>query len=226
MNEKDKTRFWSKVCFGDCWLWQGGTSGGGYGIFSLNSRPEWAHRVAWRIKVGELPPKAVLIRSCPNMVCVNPSHYAVRNEEMEFWKRVDKSGSCWLWTGNKQDNGYGTLAATSTRRRISTHRYSYILANGPISKGLFVCHSCDNRICVNPSHLFAGTQAKNMRDRDSKGRQALGSKNGNSKLSNDQVATIKELLSEGQTIRDTAQQFGVDYWTIHGISRGKTWKHV
>ena len=84
-----------------------------------------------------------------------------------FWEKVDKhaEGGCWVWTGTRQVFGYGI----SLRYRLA-HRVSWEIANGPIPDGLWVLHRCDNPPCVNPAHLFLGTQTENMRDMTAKGR--------------------------------------------------------
>lgn len=96
--------------------------------------------------------------------------------EERFWSKVDKSGgpaACWPWTASVDPKGYGQFAyADGTRRSGRAHRVAWILANGPISAGMSVCHSCDNPPCCNPAHLWLGTNADNVADRVRKGRSS------------------------------------------------------
>jgi len=88
--------------------------------------------------------------------------------DQRFWEKVDKTiDGCWEWRSAIRGNGYGaffTHLIEEGRKCLGAHRYSWILANGPIPEGLWVLHKCDNRICVNPDHLFLGDRTDNMRD--------------------------------------------------------------
>lgn len=96
--------------------------------------------------------------------------------EIRFWRKVKKGPGCWEWQGCTNlingRNGYGLWRANN--KLWPAHRYAYTLLVGPIPAGLFVCHSCDNRKCVNPEHLWLGTAADNAHDRDRKGRTIVG----------------------------------------------------
>jgi hypothetical protein len=95
--------------------------------------------------------------------------------EERFWAQVEKTDGCWLWTGNKDRDGYGHIKHGG--KSIGAHRASYLIHNGEIPEGQVICHTCDNPACVRPDHIFSGTVADNNRDRDEKGRSASGDRN-------------------------------------------------
>jgi len=113
-------------------------------------------------------------------------------------------------------------------KTVLTHRASYTLQVGPIPAGLNILHSCNNRRCVEITHLRAGTQKENMKDRDKANRRIppKGSLNGQSKLTEEDIPKIRRLSAEGMYQHDIARLFGVRKATICFIITGRSWAHV
>lgn len=134
---------------------------------------------------------------------------------------------CWNWQGNVNNQGYGTFGFR--QKAVAAHRAAYEVANGPIPNGLCVCHSCDNRKCCNPAHLWLGTVADNNVDKVKKGRSyipPLGIDHPNAKLTNEGVAEMRRLFAAGVGVKALAQRFGVHHKTVRYVLDRKTWRHV
>jgi hypothetical protein len=128
-----------------------------------------------------------------------------------FWKKVRKTEGCWEWIAAKQRFGYGVIRADDARHTLMpAHRFSWQLHRGPIPKGQFVLHRCDNPACVRPDHLFLGTQFDNMTDMTAKGKRPV-------KLNVAQVHVIKRLKGNGLKLKEVATAFRVSVSTIHRI---------
>lgn len=150
-----------------------------------------------------------------------------------FNEKIEVSdNSCWTWRGARHSpRGYGSfgLSKQDNWRVVKAHKFSYFLHKGSIPSGACVMHTCDNTMCVNPNHLMLGTHQDNMRDRNSKGRQARlkGESNGNSKLTTKNVLNIRKLYSLGEySFKDLAKKFKVSKKLILNIVHRKAWKHV
>ncbi len=140
-----------------------------------------------------------------------------------FIEKVEITDSCWVWRGAVNANGYGSM--WNGEKPETASRLSYRLFVGAIGENQFVCHHCDNPMCVKPSHLFLGTHLENMRDRGLKGRSAKlsGTLNPMAKLTEQQARDIK--LSS-KPIADLRALYGVSGSVISNIRKGKTWKHL
>lgn len=140
----------------------------------------------------------------------------------KFWRFVDvgEPDGCWLWTGvDVNSNGYGRIRRAHRRRFV--HRYAYELANGPTS--LDVCHSCNVRLCCNPAHLYADTNAGNLAYMVECGRQSRGSARHNARLTEQDVKEIRTALSCGSLQKHLAAKYGVRKTTIQAIAARRNW---
>jgi len=133
-------------------------------------------------------------------------------------------GGCWVWMGTTTVRGYGQII--SNNRKHYAHRASYEAFIGEIPKDMHVCHACDNVYCVNPAHLFLGTQKQNLEDMARKGRSTKGERNPMSKLNKEDVKDIKYLFSTGLSDSEISIEFSVCRQTINNIRNGKVWKNV
>jgi hypothetical protein len=151
-------------------------------------------------------------------------------QEIErFWSKVDRSAgpdACWLWTGTRIPQGYGTLSLR--RSPVYAHRFAFIITNGWPAEKMCVCHACDNPSCCNPAHLWLGTHTDNMRDMLKKGRrtEARGENVSTAKLTEDQVREIRATRLYRGAISDMMRRYGVSRTALTQLLRGNTWKHL
>lgn len=148
-----------------------------------------------------------------------------------FWTKVAITANeekCWEWTAGKRRRGYGqfslSLSVNIDRGFVAT-RVSYFISNGADPREMVVCHSCDNTSCVNPKHLFLGTNKDNTMDMMKKGRgiQPLGSNSGRSKLKEADVLKIRQLHASGLSQKAIGRQYNVDGSAICNIIRKRNW---
>lgn len=360
--EKELALFWSKVKKSDeCWTWAGAITLQGYGSASYRGTNCTAHRLSYMIEHGEITKGMVIMHTCDNRACVNPSHlimgtqkenvhdmhrkgrwnnnplwgvqigtaklteqevldirrryqdheanqyelakqygisqrtinqivhkytwktagqiraprisadptmwqvdriciccgshfmrtvsiYATESESFcsqscraitrregdaeQFWKNVDRSNpdSCWEWRGSMFRNGYGQSNLIIGKIRLA-HRVAWILTSGDIPSGMLVLHRCDNRACINPSHLFLGTDKDNMQDMIAKGRlphrnHRKGAASVLSIFTPDQIRAIRQRRSEGATLTQLVKEFHAGKTTIARIVRGEAYTEV
>lgn len=165
-----------------------------------------------------------------------------------FWTKVTKGPGCWEWQAGMTSHGYGQFNPGNKQNPMNAHRACWLIVNGPIPKGIVVCHRCDNRTCVNPEHLFLGTPGDNVRDMYAKGRGLVGERNpaygsgplrqpttgerargedhGVAKLTEDQVMEIRARYAGGMTQVELAEEFEISQPTISQVVRRLTWAHV
>ncbi len=147
--------------------------------------------------------------------------------EERFWKYVKKTRGCWLWTGTVRgalNNQYG--AHSVKQKYVLAHRFSYELNKGKIPANLKVCHSCDVNLCVNPAHLWVGTQKENIKDMFLKGRQnpRNGENYGAAKLSWSKVKEMREMKKDGVKQVEIANRFNVSQGTVSMVIKNIIWK--
>ena len=148
--------------------------------------------------------------------------------EALFWAKVDKRGpdECWNWTAGLFKTGYGKFNMDGKLRRA--HRVSWEFANGrPAPDDLMICHTCDNRACVNPAHLFLGTRSDNMKDAVKKGRAKglpPGESHPSARLTVEQVREIRAVTNPDR--QELARKYGVTPVHIDQIRARLKWKHV
>lgn len=134
----------------------------------------------------------------------------------------DSVSDCKIWcSGNKR---YGSFWLNG--RPVAATRAAYELFIGPIPTGLFVLHYCDNDRCVNPNHLFLGTQLDNIKDRDKKQRNARGETHARARLTENDVKNIRRLARLGSTQRELAKLYDTPASNICNIINRKRWSHV
>ena len=172
-----------------------------------------------------------------------------------FDRHVERGPDWWVWMGTTDSKGrYGVLRRG--RRVLLAHRVAWEIKNGPIPAGMAVCHTCDNPPCVRPDHLWLGTLAENIRDRDAKGRAATGDRNGarthperlprgdnhfrrcrpdlvlrgsahgRARLTEDQVLDIRARCAAGETRKAVADSYGVGRTLISQIALRQIWRHI
>lgn len=166
------------------------------------------------------------VRSCG---CLYSIHRQVYDEDIKLklmsYIKLDENG-CWVWQKAKHKQGYGNFSYK--RKCLLAHRVSWMLHYGELDKDILVLHKCDNPPCVNPEHLFLGTDRDNVKDSISKGRftRAKGEGQWFSKLTDENVLEIRKMAFEGIMQKDIAKKFGMDWRHIGAIIRKQSWKHI
>ena len=147
-------------------------------------------------------------------------------DAIRFWQKVEHSSSgCWLWLASRNWNGYGTFSLGGRAGKPElAHRVSFAITNDVRALNLLhVCHRCDTPACVNPAHLFLGTQSDNISDAMRKGRLASGERAGNAKIT-EQI--VREIRASSASQRELAARYGLDQSNVSYVRARKTWRHV
>lgn len=235
-----------------CWLWTGARNGkyGSFRLPGLGPTASPAHRVAYILTYGEVPPNRKVIQMCGHKLCVRPDHLTLKilaaegvdTREERFWEKVVKlpdPPGCWLWTGATMRSGHGIISKGANGTELA-HRYSWALHfKQPIPHGAILCHNCpnedgspggDNPACVNPFHLLLGKREYNQWDMQRKGRAARGEKQPHAKLTADAVLDLRRwvgrLLEADQEFVAMAAALDVSPRYLSDVALGRRWKHV
>lgn len=137
------------------------------------------------------------------------------------------ANECWIWRGASDGQGYGAMRVNSLKRKA--HRLAFSFYNQTtIPDGLVVRHTCDTPMCVNPRHLLLGTQKDNVADRKNRGREGRheGVLNGRAVLTEAHIPGIRRRASEGESLREISDEFGLTRQAIWRIVHRRTWLHV
>jgi hypothetical protein len=155
---------------------------------------------------------------------------APRSLADRFWEKVDRSAGpegCWVWTAATNPRGYGVIGVSVPKRAsMLASRVSWELNVGPIPEGMHVLHNCpgaDNPACVNPAHLWLGTQADNSRDASNKGQIRCGDARSDTCLTGEQV---REIRARGINAAEAAREYSVSQTTAYRVIHRRTWKHL
>lgn len=159
------------------------------------------------------------------------NHHYNRPPMDRFMEKVEKTESCWIWKGAKgPDGNYGGFLYEGKSRRVNI--VSYLMFKGPYPEGMEICHTCDNKQCVNPDHLFVGTRSDNMKDMGNKGRHPWqlrpelvrkGEDNPGAKLAENDVLLIVSRFKNGESVASIARDYPVNREAISKIVRGQNW---
>ena len=153
--------------------------------------------------------------------------YVYNNIDDRLCAYIRKTPTCWIWVGHKNEHGYGIIT-NENKKQVKAHRFIYEQTYGAIPPKMNALHKCDNPACVNPQHIYLGTQKDNVRDmmeRNRGGYKAMGGDDHpNRKITMDKANEIRRLWSLGGVFqRELGEKFGISQAVVSKILRGQAW---
>lgn len=224
-----------------CWLRTGPVDPRGFKPINPGDgrNAQYSHRIAWELWIGEIPSGHHVIQRCGNKRCINPEHLRASlgtrrpiEDRLRESVEINKNG-CWIFQGLLSGSGYGLIGKDTgayergkNGNQIAS-RVAWEVWRGEISDGLFVLHKCDTPACINPDHLFLGTQQDNVDDMVRKGRHCYGESVRGSLLTENDVREIRLLYAARKESQSSmARRFGVSSGAIQAVVSRRTWRHV
>lgn len=214
-----------------CWVWRGEVrQPAGTGVWAKRATWLWA----WELAGRPAPAEGMAIRAtCGTKTCVNPDHLALLQpgsqatpRDVRFWKYVDGTPAegCWLWTGGIHTSGYGRIGNVGKGAGMEyAHRASWEMHHGcALPERAYVAHTCDNKLCVRPDHLFVSDgNVQNMADAATKHRIAHGERSARHVFRDTEIQQVRALLSNGHSHTETARLTGISRTHVTNIANGK-----
>jgi hypothetical protein len=235
-----KDRIFNRITINEksgCWDWPKPTRRKwGVGTINVGGTARSVTAVSYEVFIGPAPEGKRIFQSCGNKKCVNPEHLVAATNKLSSFRPsllerfksycgAPTPRGCTEWTGSRlpvKGKEYGCFRVDG--KTVRAHRVAYELFNGDIPFGMHVLHSCDNPPCVNPDHLYLGTNLDNVADKVKKLRHCFHERHPRAKLDGEKVLRIKEMFSSGKhSYSALAKMFSVGDDSIRDIISGRTW---
>jgi hypothetical protein len=211
----------------NCWHWIGTKNLQGYGTISVNGKNVMSRRLMYSLRKRPLESNEYLLSLCKNKLCINPEHHCTTLEAFDLnIIKGENINDCWEWSKGQNGMGYGAFNIKG--KPFLVHRLMYERHNGKIPDGMHILHSCDNPICLNPKHLFIGSQKDNVHDmiQKNRDRKARGSKSGRAIINEEIALKIKTQALDGLSIINISKLNNLPYYIVYQVYNNITWRHV
>jgi hypothetical protein len=212
-------KYISKDSEGDCWSWLGQKQKDGTGVFFIDGKDRLAKHIIYNLLNPDEVVSGQLKNTCGDKSCVNPSHHVTREKIM--WSLIDKDKipGCWIWVGQIKKE-YGFFSVNGKDKSIA--RIMYERHNKKIPKGTNVFHSCENSLCVNPSHLHLTKDFEKINNKN----RRRGAAHHWSTISEQDAEKIKSMRQNNLSLAQIHRELNISYSIIRAICASASWKHV